>query len=358
MKAVISVAFLSMLSSFVRGNDLVAILDRIDWFYFTLSFLLVPIMLSVSCLKWKMLLSVRNPDVSFLALIRIYLIGYFFSNLLPSNIGGDVVRSFYTGQLINSQSYAAVSIFVERFSGILFLILLVIFAPLLVPYLYKSPYVYFPAGAACVLLFIIGWVWTVKDPLRLPDTIMNRVFFCLKRITERSGVRVLRKIVSYCEQLYLAFFRKLTKFHQELTSAVAIIRKDRILLVKIVAITVFFYFLTWLNIYVSFLAFGVHLSFFSICALVPVIMFVGHLPVTLLGNLGYFESVFVFYFLLINIAPAESLAMGLLLRLKMMCMGAVGYLVYLVYKYHRTKELEQLEEFAGSNRSEDGAAGL
>lgn len=358
VKAGISAAFFWVLFSYVRGNELAAMLDRIDWLYFTLSFLLVPVMLSVSCLKWKLLLDVREPKIPFLTLIRIYLIGYFFSNLLPSNVGGDVVRSYYTGRLINSQSYSAVCVFVERVSGVLFLILLVILAPFFRPHLYRSPYVFVPALAAAALLFIIGWVWTVREPLRLPQSMMNMLFAGLRKVAERSGGRVLLRTVHSCEGFVLALFRKLTEFHEELVGSIAVIRNDGVLLAKLIVITVFFYVLTWVNVYISFLAFGVHPDFLAVCALVPVIMFVAHLPVTLLGNLGYFESVFVFYFLLIGIPPAETLAMGLLLRLKMMCLGGVGYLVYLLYKYHRMQEFAQLEEFARQRRAKPEADSL
>jgi len=351
VKAVISVAFFTVLLSFVQGNELLAMLDRIDWLYFTLSFLLVPVMLSTSCLKWKLLLDVREPKIPFLSLIRIYLIGYFFSNLLPSNVGGDVVRSFYTGRLINSQAYSAVCVFVERFTGILFLILLVILAPLVQPQLYGTPYIFVPAAAGLTLLGVIIWVWSVREPLRLPDKVMTASFAWLKGITEKSTITVLVKGVLFAEKLYTVLFRKLTRFHEELSGAVAVICRDRILFGKIVAITVFFYFLTWVNVYVSFRAFGVQPDFLAICALVPTIMFVGHLPVTVLGNLGFFESVFVFYFLLLQIPPAETLAMGLLLRLKMLSLGVVGYLVYLSYKFHRSTELEELKEFAGRKKS-------
>ena len=62
VKALISVAFFTVLLSFVQGNELVAMLDRIDWLYFTLSFLLVPLMLSTSCLKWKLLLGCAGTE--------------------------------------------------------------------------------------------------------------------------------------------------------------------------------------------------------------------------------------------------------------------------------------------------------
>lgn len=352
VKAVISVLFFWVLLSYVQGNELVAMLDRIDWFYFTLSFLLVPVMLSVSCFKWKLLLDARKPNIPFLTLIRIYLVGYFFSNLLPSNVGGDVVRSYYTGRLINSQSFSAVCVFVERFSGILLLILLVIFAPLFRPHLYSSPYVFVPVLIAVALLFIIGWIWRVREPLQLPERIISGFFTGLKKMVEKSGVKILMQAVLSGEGLSRSLLKKLTRFHEELVNAVTVILNDGVLLAKLIVITVFFYFLTWVNIYVSFRAFGVHPDFLGICALVPVIMFAAHLPVTLLGNLGYFESVFVFYFWLLGIPHAETLAMGLLLRLKMMCLGGTGYLVYLLYKYHRTQELTQLEEFARERRSE------
>jgi len=81
---------------------------------------------------------------------------------------------------------------------------------------------------------------------------------------------------------------------------------------------------------------------------VPTIMFTAHLPVGLLGNLGFFESVFVFYFLLIGVNGAQTLAMGLLLRLKMLTIGAIGFVVYLMYRHHRSNELKELEEFAAT----------
>ena len=353
IKALFSVAFFAVLLSFVQGHELLAVLDQVNWWYFTLSFLLVPVMLSTSCLKWKVILDVSDRRVPFLTLIRIYLVGYFFSNLLPSTVGGDVVRSFYSGKIIDNQAYSAVSVFVERFSGILFLIVLVILAPLLKPELYRSPYVYIPAIAAASLLLVIIWVWSFRDPLHLPDKIARTLLSSMEKGAEKTGVSLLVRLAALCVRLYNGLFRRLQKFHDELKKAVVTIRRDKVLFCKIVILTVFFYFLTWVNVYVSFRAFNVQPGFLEVSALVPTIMFVGHLPVTLLGNLGFFESVFVFYFMRIDILPAESLAMGLLLRVKMLTLGLVGYLVYLSYKYYRSKELEQLEQFARSKKEKE-----
>lgn len=354
IKAIVSVAFFMVLLSFVQGHELLELLDEIDWFYFSLSFLLIPVMLSTSCLKWMVLLQVKSRDIPFLALIRIYLVGYFFSNLLPSMVGGDVVRSFYAGKIINNQAYSAAAVFIERFTGIFFLILLVIFAPLMRPELYQSPYFYIPAAAAMVLLVVIFWVWTVKQPLALPDKIITCVFDWLQKLVDWVDFAPAQKGLAFLQRVYRAVLKRLQRFHEELQGAMQAIGRDRVLFCKVIALTVFFYILTWVNVYVSFRAFGISPDFIAVSAMVPTIMFVAHLPVTLLGNLGFFESVFVFYFLQIDIPAAGSLAMGLLLRVKMLTLGIVGYLVYLSYKYQRGTELEQLEVYARSKEESSG----
>jgi uncharacterized protein (TIRG00374 family) len=346
VKILISCAFFYILFSFVQTNELLNIFARIDWLYFSLSFLLIPVMLSASCLKWQVILGKRASHIRFGQLLRIYMVGYFFSNLLPSTVGGDVIRSYYSGRLLDNQTLAAVSIFIERFTGILLLFFLVAFAPLCAPELYGNPYIFLPAAAGLVLFGMTLCMWWVKDPFALPRQILRFVFRCLYAMTAGSALSVLRRGVVFLEDGSQAILAKLQKVREELTVALDAFRDDRIYLVKVLLLTVIFYVLTWVNVYVSFRAFGVRTEFLYVCALVPAILFAAHVPVTLLGNLGYFESVFVFYFLIIGIPGAETLAMGLLLRMKMLTLGLIGYVMYLFYTHKNHGEFENLEDFA------------
>jgi uncharacterized protein (TIRG00374 family) len=332
LKAIFSIVFFVVLASFVQGREFLVIFSHINWLYFVLSFVLIPVMLSTSCFKWKILLDAGGYNVSFLRLIAIYLVGYFFSNFLPSTVGGDVVRSFYAGKEINNQSYSAVAVFIERFSGIMFLFILVILTFLVKSSFYGNLYFLIPALCSCFLLFAVIWMWKVKDPFLLPKSIVFALFSWLECLQRRVQSVLLGKLLTFGERFLHALFLRLEKFSGELRKAFQIIRTDRALLCKISILTVLFYFLTWVNIYVAFLAFGKKVDFVAIITLVPTIMFVAHLPVTVLGNLGFFESVFVVYFLLIGVPSAETLAMGLLLRLKMLSLGSVGFVVYLFYQ--------------------------
>lgn len=335
VKIVISGCFFWILISFIQTDQLFEVGSRINWLYFALSFVLIPVLLVISSIKWKMILDLHDKKIPFIRLIRIYLIGYFFSNLLPSTVGGDVVRSYYSGKIINNQSFSAIAIFVERFSGIFILLFLVIFSPFINADLYKSPYIYIPSIISIVLIIIILWLWRAKQPLELLHRLARAIFsFCYK-LASLSGLKGLTSIIKILEKFYQNAYRRFEKLHNELKTSVNTIGQDRPLLFKLIGITILFYLFTWLNVYVAFMTFGIKPGFFSTCALVPTTLFVAQVPVTILGNMGFFESVFVLYFLLIGIPGAETLAMGLLLRLKMLTIGGAGYLVYLSYSHEK-----------------------
>ena len=93
----------------------------------------------VSAMKWHLLSRARGLEVSLTRLTVLYLIGKFFSNFVPGMIGGDVSRSYLFGRYIGSQSTAAASIFLERFTGLLVLVLLAAGATLLRPTVLGSP---------------------------------------------------------------------------------------------------------------------------------------------------------------------------------------------------------------------------
>ncbi|NNK93813.1 MAG: flippase-like domain-containing protein [Desulfobacterales bacterium] len=344
-KVIISGCFFWILFSFVQTDQFLKVASRINWFYLTFSFILIPVMLIVSSLKWKMILDLHEKKIPFFQLIRIYLIGYFFSNLLPSTVGGDVVRSYYSGKIINNQSFSAIAIFIERFSGIFILLFLVVISPLLNLDLYKSPYIYIPSIVSIVLILITFWIWRAQQPLELLHQLARVIFSFLYKSASLPGLTGFTSIIKVLEKLYQNIYRRTEKLHNELKTSVNTIKQDRSLLFKIISITILFYLFTWLNVYVAFMAFGIKPGFLSTCALVPTALFMAQVPVTILGNMGFFESVFVLYFLLIGIPGAETLAMGLLLRLKMLTIGGVGYLVYLSYSHEKYigEEIDQFD---------------
>lgn len=333
-KAIISLCFFAFLLSFLQENELAAVFSNINVYYFTMSILIVPLMLCTSCMKWSVLLTAMGGKVPFTRLTGIYLIGYFFSNILPSTVGGDVARSYYAGKEIGNHSYSAAATVMERLTGLLLLLFLVVIAPLCRPELYQSLYLLFPALCSGILLVLMVCMFRARKTSDAREKLEGRWARFFRSISERIHWRLVKRMCGHLENIFDAVFVRIEKFSLEMIDLVQLVGGNRQLLIKIVILTLLFYFLTWINVYIAFLTFGYKLDFLSLVALVPTIMLVSQMPVTLLGNLGFFESVFVLYFLLIGVPGEVSLAMGLLLRFKMFCLGIAGFGVYLFHRHN------------------------
>jgi len=343
IKVLFSAAFLTVLFLYVRRSDLVATFRRIDPLFFALSLLLAFVLVPLNSLKWKVLLRQHGDMIGLMSLMRMYLIGYFFSNLLPSRIGGDVVRSYYVGRRIDNQSQAAVSVFAERFSGFILLLPLVILAPLMVPRLYTHVCVVLPACAALLLLPFVVWMCKVRTSLNLLDRAACGVFSLMRSVGMSVGLSASASVTNRLERLHSAVFKSLESFQEKLVAMGDYLRSDRRQLLVVAGLTVLFYIVALFNVYVSFRAFGVEPDLLEMSAVVPSIMIVSMLPVAVLGNLGFTEGVYVAFFGLIGVNSAVALAMGLLLRIKLLVLGGVGFLFYLSYR-HRDGDI------AGSSR--------
>ena len=327
IKAFISILFLSVLFLLVRKESFLAMLHEVDVAYVILSFLLTVVMVVVSCFKWHILLKAQGHNPGFGYLLKTYLVGYYFTNFLPSNVGGDVVRSYYVGKAIGSQGDAAVSVFLERFTGMICLLLLAIFAPALQPELYTHPGIWIPALGAVGLLATVLWVGFAKRPLGFVDRVMGRLL---------KSEGVLRRT-------YLKGRSKAQSFHDKLQQALRRLRDRSMILWTVIFITAGFYVLTWVNVYLAYKVFGVTPSLTGIVALTATVLLVSMVPISL-ASLGLLEGAFVFYFGLIGVPGEASLAMGLFLRCKLLVLGCLGFLFYMTYKDRRHERIERPTE--------------
>ncbi len=124
----------------------------------------------VSSIRWKSLLIFENTqDVSLFYLIKLYFIGSFFNNFMPTSIGGDVYKIYALGKKINNNSHAFSATFMERFTGVLALVLISVVATI-------KQYGYL--GVLAFLGFWLGLYFGVK------------VFYIVsKRVQKLSGIR-------------------------------------------------------------------------------------------------------------------------------------------------------------------------
>jgi uncharacterized membrane protein YbhN (UPF0104 family) len=128
----------------------------------------------ISALKWWLLLRASGQDVPYGWTVRTYLVGQFFSNFLPTMIGGDAVRVYLLSRRIGRPAIAVASVFVERITGFLALTTIAIVALSANTGVFADQPRLLAGVAVCILLASAGLAvafaapWLVRWAARLP----------------------------------------------------------------------------------------------------------------------------------------------------------------------------------------------
>ncbi|MEO0091541.1 MAG: lysylphosphatidylglycerol synthase transmembrane domain-containing protein [candidate division WOR-3 bacterium] len=122
LQIIITIILLFYLIRKVNIKDAYEIMKQVNIVYYLFSVFLCFIFLVLSNWRWKILLDARNLKFSFGYLLKVYFASWFFNNILPTAIGGDIIRIAYTIQKDSETgrhrtSPALAAAFVDRFIG-------------------------------------------------------------------------------------------------------------------------------------------------------------------------------------------------------------------------------------------------
>lgn len=264
-------------------------------------FLLVSIAIGViinmaSSLKWWMLIRAQSISVGFWRIFCYYVVGQFYNQVLPTSVGGDVVRSYELGKYTGRHADSLASVFVERYTGILVLLLIAGTAVLAQLSRFGSAYIYLSLVAFSVGLSILAWL--VFD-LRAYTWMRDR----LTRTIPKTET-ILQKI-------------------DRLLASIADYRRDKIALLIAFANSFLFYFLAVINVYITALVFQADVCFIDMLLATPIIMLLMNLPISL-GNLFLMEASYTGILALMGYSPALGLSVALTMRMKSLFDGMIG----------------------------------
>lgn len=124
----------------------------------------------MSAFKWGLLLRIHRVIYSVWTLSAYYFVAIFFSNFLPSSIGGDGYRIYKTLDNERGKTSAVVAVFMDRLIGIAVLLVLGFVAAQVLPY---TPSVVSLGVGAVMIGALVGlWIaWSLRS--RLPHKLRN-----------------------------------------------------------------------------------------------------------------------------------------------------------------------------------------
>lgn len=293
-----------LITVLLRAVDIQLMLERfraINIAYLLLVLLLPHVGILLSTIKWKLLLDALRLRAGTARLFSLYMIGTFFSNFLPTMVGGDAVRSYLLQRDTGDAPSVLAATFMERFIGLAALVSLL---PLIS--LQRPIQEAFPMLNVLVIGATVGY-------LSLVALLLVRIGDGWSTWFGRSGM--LARVSSF-----------LAKTH---TSVRRFASARRALAVSYV-ISLVFYLVTVATTWIAAKSLGVDIAFLFVLAVVPAVLLAGSAPVSLNG-LGITEAGYVILLQLGGATPEEALATALVLRMRLVVSALLGGILFLCY---------------------------
>lgn len=294
LKLLLGIALFFLLFLIVDFRQVIISLSNLTLEWILVLILITWALLSVSVLKWQLFLARLGNEKPFRYLFKLYLVGYFINLVMPSYIGGDVVRGYYAGgKASKNESLSAT--FLERYTGLGMMIIMALLAVHFAPsatlrmqlVIWAAAFCFF-AGTYCLYS---GWFSRLLSFLPLTDR-MKTIF---------------------------------TKFQAALRFGMS----ERKLLLQVLFLSLFFHLLTIVNTWAVSEALGWSgSSFLDLATVVPLILIIGAIPVSPQG-LGIQEGAFFFFLRAVGYPDGIALAVPLVLRAKSYFLAILGGFVWL-----------------------------
>lgn len=290
-KAVITVLLILLL---LRGIDPHSVLDnvlRIEWRYLAAAAGLVLGNIWLAAMRWCFVIRSIGHQLPLGLTWQLTMIGAFFNQILPSAMGGDLVRFPYAARLGLPLAAALKSVVLDRMMAFVGLIVLVLCC---------LPAVFLVIADIRALWYLLG---VVIAALLLVGVLLS-VAYWPAMLLEKS---VLRPVLALSISMRDAMLGRLR--------------------LRILVSAVMIHVMRVLTVYVVALGMSLQVSFLECLILVPSALLVTNVPVSL-GGWGLREGAFIVAFAFVGLTAEQSLALSALFGLTILLSSLAGGLVW------------------------------
>ena len=297
IRPVVSIALLILLFSLlVDVNDVWTAIMTARPDGIALAIALIILALLVSAIKWGILLRAQVATISLPYLFNTYLVGLFFNNFLPSNVGGDVARIADIAKRTGKAPEATASVIGERLISGLALALTALIGLLLSPQV-SGQFAPIVGGLILFFVFVMG-LFASRRAKRIISTVIRRLLGpeWFERIGRVAGsiALAIRTPSTFLWALFWSF-----AFH-----------------ITLVLVN-----------YAIFIGLNINLPLISFVLYVPIIAAIQLVPVSVNG-FGVREVAYVYFFGTVGVSSSGAAAASLLFGILVMLVSLPGGLIF------------------------------
>jgi uncharacterized protein (TIRG00374 family) len=304
LKILVTLALFAFLLSRINLQQVGSVIAEANVPLLLLALALYFFAIGLGAVKWKILVNAQAIDASLGALLSFSLMGLFFGNVLPSNIGGDVVRAYDLARVTHGKSEAAaISVLVDRLMGL---------------------FAFFSAAVVTASLATVMLAQAqALEQIEVVTVIAASAFIalCAALFSRRLAQRIKTIFDSGPLQRFRPTAQNIYRALQVYRFRYTALALNVLLSMTIVVVTAFVWFLVGQAVGIT------HTSFFYFLLFNPLIAFLLLIPISFNG-LGAKETIVVSFFGLVGVPEERALAMSLLFHVIVVVSSLPGGLVW------------------------------
>ena len=270
-----------------------------------LAVLLFWLAMTINAFKWWVLLRAQNIQVPFLSMLNFTFVGFFFNNILPANIGGDVMRGYGLARHTDRAAGATASVILDRLIGL-------------------SAYMSVAALSALIAVFVTGrqdlWPLAAAAVLALLALMMIGGFLISRRIS---------KTVS--RFLHATFLRRIAPIWDSLAQAFASYRFKYSTLLFAFLIGLTGIATTSMVNYVLVQSLGGGIPLLDIFLFTPLIALVLIIPISI-GGVGLSQAAYPFFYGLVGVPGDLAFTLSLFVLAVQIFCSLPGGVLWLLWR--------------------------
>jgi len=289
VKTIISVGLIGYLLGF-RSNlpKLLETVANIKLNLLTAAYIFILLGILLRSWRWKLILKAMEINLRITKLTRLYFIGLFYNNFLPSTVGGDLAKIYKIRQEKGNKNFLTNSVIIDRLLGLITLYILGIF----------SFYINFNqlSSKIKVIAGIVFGTMTLTFLLILQGKLIKITFNGLTK-----KLPALNKPLEKMRILYKSF--------QEFKSS--LVKKNRIIHLLLISLT-FFFLSSATPVFLLLKSIEITVPFTYLISVLPIISILVMLPISING-MGLRELLLVLFLGPMGVTSETAITTGILI---------------------------------------------
>lgn len=268
-------------------GKIIEVFSNFNISYSIAAFLLLLPLSIIKVYKWKLLIKSCNIQYGLLKAMIAYFVSSFIAGVTPGRIG-DFIKAFYLNKSENvSLGKSLTTVVVDRLLDVFMLLVLAISGIFIFSYLYNINRNYM----LMLLLFLVVII-TVS------------IFILNKKYIKAMLKPLFNRFIPnrYRSNVKLNF--------DEFYSGIKLIRSNKTILILVVILTIVTWLTTFFQHYLLTLALNIHVSYFFLILVSPIIIIIEAIPISFSG-IGTRDAALVLFFSLIGISSSEAISFSL-----------------------------------------------